>query len=101
MNKKEDPFYDEEIDSTCPITNKQVIDDCHITIEFGYGSDLDMTTYSFSPVHDQVGKKVLDYIQSLMPQGHSIDEFGRNMIDEDFDWGKWSEEDKRKHGLID
>lgn len=36
-----------------------------------------------------------------MPQGHSIDEFGRNMIDEDFDLGEWSEEDKRKHGLTD
>ena len=85
----------------CPVTNEYVIDDCHITIEFGYGSDLDMTTYSFSPVHDKVGKKVLEYIQSLMPQGHSIDEFGRNMLDEDFDFKEWSQEDKRKHGLED
>lgn len=101
MTKEKDPFHDEEIDSVCPITNKQVIDDCHIKIEFGYGSDLDMTTYSFSPVHDEVGKKVLDYIQSLMPKGHSIDEFGNNMMDEDFDWDEWSEEDKRNQGLID
>jgi hypothetical protein len=85
----------------CPITNDDVIDDCHIRIEFGYGSDLDMTTYSFSPIHDEVGKKVLDYIQSLMPKGHSIDEFGRNMIDEDFDFQEWSQEDKRNHGLED
>jgi hypothetical protein len=101
MTKENDPFHDEEIDKTCPITNKQVIDDCHIKIEFGYGSDLDMTTYSFSPVHEKVGKKVLDYIKSLMPQGHSIDEFGNNMMDEYFDWDEWSEEDKRNHGLLD
>lgn len=101
MTKETDPFHDEEIDSTCPITNKQVIDDCHITIEFGYGSDLDMTTYTFSPVHDKVGKKVLDYIKSLMPQGHSIDEFRRNMMDEYFDFKEWSQEDKREHGLED
>ena len=64
----------------CPITNDDVIDDCHIRIEFGYGSDLDMTTYSFSPVRDEVGS---------------------NMIDEDFDFQEWSQEDKRNHGLED
>jgi hypothetical protein len=98
MTKKSDSFYDEEIDKTCPITNKQVIDDCHITIEFGYGSDLDLTTYNFSPVHDDIGKKVLKYIQTLMPQGHSIDEFGTNAMDEYFS-KEWSDEDKKNHGL--
>ena len=38
MSKESDPFYDKELDENCPITNKQVIDDCHITIDFGYGS---------------------------------------------------------------
>jgi hypothetical protein len=84
MSKESDPFYDEELDTTCPITNRQVIDDCHISIEFGYGSDLDMTTYKFSPVHDEVGKKVVKYIESLMPRGHSVEEFGRNVMDELF-----------------
>ena len=81
MSKKSDPFYDDTLDQTCPITNKEVIDDCHIVIEFGYGSDLDMTTYTFSPVHDEVGKKVIAYIQSLMPQGHSIEEFCTNDLE--------------------
>jgi hypothetical protein len=85
MNKENDPFYDEDLNITCPITNKDVLDDCHITIEFGYGSDKDMTTYRFSPVHDEVGKKVVAYIQSLMPKGHSVEEFGRNVMDELFD----------------
>ena len=72
MSKKLEPFYDENLDQTCPITNKSVLDDCHIVIEFGYGSDKDMTTYSFSPVHDEIGKKVVAYIQSLMPQGNTV-----------------------------
>ena len=81
MSKKSDPFYDDTLDQTCPITNKEVIDDCHIVIEFGYGSDLDMTTYTFSPVHDEVGKKVIAYIESLMPKGHSIEEFCTNDLE--------------------
>jgi hypothetical protein len=85
MSKENDPFYDEDLNVTCPITNKDVLDDCHIAIEFGYGSDKDMTTYKFSPVHDEVGKKVVAYIQSLMPKGHSVEEFGRNVMDELFD----------------
>ena len=85
MSKENDPFYDEDLNVTCPITNKDVLDDCHITIEFGYGSDKDMTTYQFSPVHDEVGKKVVAYIQSMMPKGHSVEEFGRNVMDELFD----------------
>ncbi len=84
MSKKSDPFYDDTLDHTCPITNKDVLDDCHIVIEFGYGSDKDMTTYTFSPVHDEVGKKVVNYIQSLMPQGHSVEEFSTDMMDELF-----------------
>lgn len=103
MSKKLDPFYDEQLSSACPITNKEVIDDCHITIEFGYGSDLDMTTYSFSPVHDEVGKKVIKYIESLMPKGHAVQEFATNVMDDLFDsdsaFRYWSDEDKKNHGL--
>lgn len=84
MSKKSDPFYDENLNIVCPITNKDVLDDCHITIEFGYGSDKDMTTYTFSPVHDEVGKKVISYIQSLMPKGHSVEEFSVDVMDELF-----------------
>ena len=69
----------------CPITNKEdVIDDCHITIEFGYGSDKDLTTYTFSPVHEEVGKKVLAYIQSISEKGVDIENFARDVIDETF-----------------
>ena len=69
----------------CPISNKEdMIDDCHITIEFGYGSDKDLTTYTFSPVHDEVGKKVLAYIQSISEKGVNIENFARDVMDETF-----------------
>jgi hypothetical protein len=101
MSKKTDPFYDDDLNITCPITNKDVLDDCHIILEFGYGSDLDMTTYAFSPVHEEVGKKVLAYIQSLMPKNHSVEDFGTCVIDDLFgsDTPKWTDEDKKDHGL--
>ena len=88
----------------CPITGRDdMIDDCHITIEFGYGSDKDLTTYTFSPVHDEVGKKVLELIQSMMPCG-SVEEFGEDVMDEYFggkgltwdDWNRLSPEEKAK-----
>lgn len=69
----------------CPISNKDdMMDDCHITIEFGYGSDKDLTTYTFSPVHDEVGKKVLAYIQSIAGKGVDIENFARDAMDETF-----------------
>ena len=69
----------------CPVTGrKDMIDDCYITIEFGYGSDKDMWTYNLGPVHDSVGKKVLDVIQSMLPKGKSVEEFGKDVMKEEF-----------------
>ena len=98
MSKKLDPFYHEDLNQTCPITNKDVLDDCHVVIEFGYGSDLDMTTYTFSTIHDEVGKKIVAYIQSLMPKGHSVEEFSTNVMEDLFN-KEWTDEDKNNHGL--
>ena len=84
MSKKSDPFYDDDLKIICPITKKDVLDDCHITIEFGYGSDKDLFTYSFSPVHDDVGKKILECIQSMMPKGESVEKYGKNVMHEYF-----------------
>ncbi len=85
MSKKHNPFYEEGLNVKCPITNKDVLDDCHITIEFGYGSDKDMMTYLFSPVHDEVGKKVISYIESLMPKGHSVEDFSTDVMNDLFE----------------
>jgi len=82
----------------CVITKKPLIDDCHITIEFGYGSDLDCMTYTFSPVHDEVGKKVLSYIDSMIAKDYedhptmgvilkkkpSVEDFGKDVMDDLF-----------------
>lgn len=70
----------------CPVTDRtDVIDDCYITVEFGYGSDKDMWTYNFNTVHDSVGKKVLEAIQSMMPKDRSVEDFGRDTLEGEFD----------------
>ena len=85
----------------CPVTDREdVIDDCYITIEFGYGSDKDLWTYKFNTVHDSVGKKVLEAIQSMMPEGKSVESFGEDTMAEHFDpdwWEKLSKEERDKY----
>jgi len=89
----------------CPVTNRgDMIDDCYIEIQFGYGSDKDMWTYTFGDkngaVHDSVGKKVLEAIQSLMPEGESVESFGKDTIAEHFDenwWDKLSKDERAKY----
>jgi hypothetical protein len=95
----------EDSDFKCKITNKETISDCHITIEFGYGSDLDLTTYEFSPVHESVGKEILKLIDGMiqkeyqdhptlgvqMSNNPNIEEFARNTMDEYF--GEYPKED--------
>ena len=69
-----------------------MIDDCYIKVEFGYGSDKDLMTYRFGPVHDEVGKKVLALIQMLLPDGKSIEDFGKDETD-DYFTNEWGQED--------
>ena len=72
----------------CPVTGRSdLIDDCYIEIQFGYGSDRDMWTYNFGPVHDMVGKSVLELIQSFMdsadpPVKSKVDDFGVDTLAE-------------------
>jgi hypothetical protein len=78
----------------CPVTGKtDMIDDCHIKIEFGFGSDKDLTTYVFSPVHDEVGKRVIAMIQTMMPHG-SVEAFSKDVMDDYFtnEWGQNDDE---------
>lgn len=75
----------------CPITEREdMIDDCHITVEFGYGSDQDLMTYKFTPVHDVVGKAVLKEISKMMKVKHDIEKYGVNCMDKYFtnEWGE-------------
>ena len=59
----------------CPITNEAVEDDCNIVIGFGYGSPKDLLTYRLGPVSHEVGENLLQYIDSLLPEGKSIEDF--------------------------
>ena len=76
----------DELDEKCPVTGRDdMIDDCYIEIQFGYGSDKDMWTYKFGPVHDTVGKGVLNLVQSYMdtakpPIARSVDDFGEDTL---------------------
>jgi len=99
----------------CPVTGRDdLIDDCYIEIQFGYGSDKDMWTYKFGPVHDMVGKGILDLIQSYMdtakpPVARSVDEFGVDTLAEcaeksNAEWDAMTDEERRqmkiKWGII-
>ncbi len=89
----------------CPVTDRDdMIDDCYIEIQFGYGSEKDMWTYRFGDkngaVHDIVGKKVLEAIQSLMPKGRSVESFGEDVMEQHFDenwWENLSKDQKAKY----
>ena len=97
---------EELVEGCCPVTGRDdMIDDCYITVEFGYGSDKDMMTYNMGPVHDIVGKKVLELIQGLMdaspsPEGKSVEDFGKDTLADgmNLDWWKnLSVEEKEKY----
>ena len=90
----------------CPVTDREdMVDDCYIEIQFGYGSDKDMWTYRFGDkhgaVHDVVGKKVLEAIQSLMPEGKSVEDFGEDTLAEgqkqwEAEWEAMTQEERDK-----
>lgn len=50
----------------CPITGQVVEDDCHIKIEYGYGSPKDMMTYKFGPVSHDAGEMVLALLKGYV-----------------------------------
>jgi len=56
---------------SCDLTDKQVRNDCYTKIAFGYGSELNLHTYRFV-MCDEVGKKVLKYIESLYTNGKTL-----------------------------
>ena len=107
---KEDHLTSRDGVPKCPVTNREdFIDDCYIEIQFGYGSDKDMWTYNFGAVHDIVGKKVLETIQSLMPEGKSVEDFGEDTLagckeKTQEEWDNYTDEEreqkKKEWGII-
>ena len=60
----------------CAVTNSEdVIDDCYIKVEFGYGSPRDLETYNFGPVKHEIGEDILDYITFCMSEGKTLEDF--------------------------
>ena len=60
----------------CAVTDSiDVIDDCYIEIQFGYGSPRDLETYYFGPVLHDVGEDILQYIVSRMAKGKKLEDF--------------------------
>ena len=60
----------------CAVTDsEEVIDDCYIEIQFGYGSPRDLETYNFGPVLHEVGEDILQYIVSKMSEGKNLEDF--------------------------
>ena len=96
----EDSFTSPDNTTKCKVSNKPVIDDCHIVVEFGYGSD---TTYTFSPVSDEVGKLILHTLKMVgegAKKDFDIEDFGRDVLAETFDenwWEKLSKEERDKY----
>ena len=77
QNANETMNNDTELDHQCDITNASKIDDCNITIEFGYGSNRDMQTFSFPSVSDGVGESVLKFINDSFTNGKTVLDFLR------------------------
>ena len=60
----------------CAVTDsEEVIDDCYIELQFGYGSPRDLETYNFGPVLHGVGEDILAYIVSRMAKGKKLVDF--------------------------
>ena len=59
------------VDCKCDLSDKPMLNDCHVKLEFGYGSDIDGSVYHID-MTDELGHKVLDYIQTLYTNGKSI-----------------------------
>ena len=73
-----------EIGSTCVFTNNDVINDCYITVEFGFGAVKDGLSYKFGPVVEEVGESVLNLLQSKLPTDVNIKQFEHNDMEELF-----------------
>jgi hypothetical protein len=75
----------------CAVTDsEEVIDDCYIEIQFGYGSPRDLETYNFGPVLHEVGEDILEYIVSKMSKGKKLEDFKKKWqkapVEHNKDW---------------
>ena len=57
---------------TCDLTDKPIINDCVVRVEFGYNSDLNGRVYHLC-VHDDTGKQILQHINTLFTNNKCVD----------------------------
>ena len=63
----------------CAVTDSEdVIDDCYIEVQFGYGSPRDLETYNFGAVKHEIGEGILKYIVSRMAEGKKLEDFKKS-----------------------
>ena len=62
---------------TCDFTNQRKIDDCGVQIDFGYGSNRDLQAFEFNNVSDEVGERILKFINEQFTNGKDISDFVR------------------------
>jgi hypothetical protein len=70
-----DPEHFLDFKPTCDFTDQRKIDDCGVEIDFGYGSNRDLEVYKFSNVSDEVGERILKFINEQFTNGKDISDF--------------------------
>ena len=60
---------------TCDFTDQRKIDDCGVRIDFGYGSNRDLQAFEFNNVSDEVGERILKFINEQFTNGKDISDF--------------------------
>ena len=60
---------------TCDFTDQRKIDDCGVQIDFGYGSNRDLQAFEFNNVSDEVGERILKFINEQFTNGKDISDF--------------------------
>ena len=62
---------------TCDFTDQGKIDDCGVQIDFGYGSNRDLQAFEFNNVSDEIGERILKFINEQFTNGKDISDFVR------------------------
>lgn len=71
---------DYDLTHKCAFTDNGMIDDCGIEIDFGYGSNRDLQSFTFKNVSDGMGEKVLKFLNDSFVNGKTIRDYGHDSL---------------------